>query len=126
MLQAAWDPMPETHRLIHGVCHPYLRPFVDHIGYFEATVTGASVGLTTTSRQHSFGMERDHYDPSRIHLATHAHIGWAHDSYGYHSDDGSKFRKDRNHNSGNFGEAFGEPFGERSRSQSLVVRVPCM
>lgn len=56
-----------------------------------------------------------HYDGSRA-----AHIGWRPTAYGYHSDDGSKWRHDklaapRSNGTMIQGERFGEPFGSGAR-----------
>lgn len=77
-----------------------LFAFEDDLGYFEVRVSGSSVGLT----------HGDHYDSRRS--ADGNHIGWRPISYGFHSDDGSKWRFDSvaappTTN----GERFGAPFG---------------
>ena len=71
----------------------------DGIGYFEAIVDGSSVGL---SRGRA-------YEPREVNAegVGRSHLGWRRPSYGYHSDDGTKWRNDRVGTSGFMGETWG-------------------
>lgn len=76
-----------------------LHAFEDHIGYFEVSVTNSSVGLSCGSNYESYHRR-------------HNHLGWRPTSYGYHSDDGTKWRADEKYRTNPMrGDAFGEPFG---------------
>ena len=91
-----------------------LQPLVGNIGYFEVTgLHGSSVGLVRGPA----------YNPASYT----GHIGWKRTSYALHSDDGSKWRKDRSFSCGEQGQPYhpagfgpnatvgvGIDFGERS------------
>ena len=105
---ARWRQQPTS------ICFQDKHPFTPHIltqvsggeggairelGYFEVEIFGgASVGLAT----------------QRHYLGGSSHVGWRMHSYGYHSDDGSKWRSDGSHGASNGldGVAYAQPFGE--------------
>ena len=98
----------------HETCRSIqpLWPLANQIGYYEVKVTGASVGVTNGNQYggSSFGI----------------HVGWRRTAYGYHSDDGSKWRNDergRPESDGLViqGERFAEPFGNTSRTDSAAT-----
>ena len=107
----------------HQICRAVdsFMPSGDMIAYFEVCVTGSSVGLT----------HGDHYHPSRRPSSNHYHIGWCETAYGYHSDDGSKWRNDKVGRPAVVfdtatdtemiqGEVFAEPFGKCAAKPDVI------
>jgi hypothetical protein len=101
-----------SHQICRQINVDSFMPSGDMIAYFEVCVTGSSVGLT----------HGDNYHPSRRPSSNHCHIGWCETAYGYHSDDGSKWRNDKVGRPAVVfdtatdtemiqGEVFAEPFG---------------
>ena len=85
----------------------------DGLGYFEVAVSASSVGLT-----YGHG-----YEGRRANRGIH--IGWRPIAYGYHSDDGSKWRHDsraRPTALGDItqGERFAEPFGNNAGAPDVI------
>lgn len=83
------------------------------LGYFEVEVAGGcSVGLVSRGLQ-----------GRPIYEGGTSHIGWRSVGYGYHSDDGSKWRSDRSHgpSNGMDGVPFGPPFGRDAASGRRIV-----
>jgi len=84
--------------------HPLSAAALEHstairaIGYFEVElIGGGSVGLGSVQQ----------------HSGKNNHVGWRKYSYGYHSDDGSKWRSDDVHGQSNGmdGEPYAAPYG---------------
>ncbi|EOD39866.1 hypothetical protein EMIHUDRAFT_223432 [Emiliania huxleyi CCMP1516] len=100
----------------HGLVLRGRRPlqFIeDELAYFEVSTSASSVGVTVGSA----------YDGQRA-----LHIGWRSTAYGYHSDDGAKWRHDavagpRTNGAIMNGVTFGEPFG--GHRGSAVDTVGC-
>jgi hypothetical protein len=99
---------------LHQTCRATaaLMPLEDNLGYFEVYATGSSVGLTAGGGYSVKGPGGG------------IHLGWRKTSYGYHSDDGSKWRNDDRAQpalvTGRFlqGDRFAEPFGKLKRVDS--------
>ena len=99
---------------IHGVvlraAEP-MYPIEDDLAYYEVRVSGSSVGVSN----------------GRFYDGTGAcHLGWRKTSYGYHSDDGSKWRNDkvagpRSNGMMINGEKYAESFGGEKGSKVDVI-----
>ena len=101
---------PHAHGVVLRADLP-MHPVEDAISYFEVRVSGSSVGVSNGR----------FYDGTRA-----AHVGWRKTSYGYHSDDGSKWRNDsvggpRSNGMTINGEAYGESFGGEKGSKLDVI-----
>lgn len=110
-----------SHQICRQINVDSFMPSGDMIAYYEVCVTGSSVGLT----------HGDNYHPSRRPSSNHCHIGWCETAYGYHSDDGSKWRNDKVGRPAVVfdtatdtemiqGEVFAEPFGNCAAKPDVI------